>query len=634
MIKYGFVFLICISILFLGLTLPETFLDPTRDPVPNNQKVAHSSHCAGCHGYDETGLALVDSEGNDVSIFDDWQVSMMGLSAYDPFWRATIAHEVSQYPSAKSAIESTCLKCHSPLGSIQAHLDGRLYSYELMLEDSLGLDGVSCSACHQQPAQNLGKGHSGNFTIDTNRVLFGQFPNPFQGPMQLYVGFEPKFSDHIYSSGVCAGCHTLITETLQIDGSLTGNFFVEQATYHEWLNSSYPAQGKECQTCHLPFISDGVVIATDFKVLEKRKPFGLHQYFGANTAMLDMMKENRVLLGLPEGPPEQAWDESIANNRQSLSNAAELTLSPLTIDNDTLYFTVQVKNKTGHKLPSGYPSRLAWLQIILKEEHGQDTLYANGQLDAQGKISGRNFPYEPHHQVSTSSDDVQIYEMVMGDINGQLTTRLNAAFEPLKDNRLLPLGFRTDHSTYDTVAVWGGANQDPEYSIASALGQDIIEYRIPLHGNNGVGELDVSLRYQTLPSRWMSDLFEHDSISEVAQFKSMYQDYTTFQELIDLIHIDSIDLSPSAIDPIESITSLALFPNPLTGTTLHVSLTNQKLLTNGLRFEIITSSGVSIQKGVFTQRIMMDPTLPDGVYFFILYDDQSRLMCIKPFALL
>ncbi len=634
MIKFGFVFLISMSILLLGSALPDTFLDPTRDPVPNSQKVAHSSHCAGCHGYDETGLALVDADGNDVSIYDDWQISMMGLSAYDPFWRATITHEVSQYPAAKSAIESTCLKCHAPLGTIQAHLDGRPYSYDLMLEDSLGLDGVSCSACHQQPAQNLGKGFSGNFSIDTNRVLFGQFPNPFQGPMQIYVGFEPKFSDHIYSSGVCAGCHTLITETLRDDGSPSGNYFVEQATYHEWLNSSYPAQGKECQTCHLPFISDGVVIATDFKVLEKRKPFGLHQYFGANTAMLDLMKTNKAMLGLPEGPPEQAWEESIVNNRESLANAAALTISPMTIDNDTLVFTVQVKNKTGHKFPSGYPSRLAWLQIVLLDENGQDTIYANGLLNAQGNIIGRSFPFEPHHQISTSSDEVQIYEMVMGDMNGQLTTRLNAAFEPLKDNRLLPLGFRTDHAAYDTVAVWGDALLDPEFAGGSALGQDIIEYRIPLNGNTGTADLDISLRYQSLPSRWMNDLFEHDSISEVAQFKSMYQDYKAFQELIDRKFIDSIDLLPSAIDPIESITSLELFPNPLTGTTLRVSVSNQKWLSEGLQFEIITTTGALVQKGALSQTITVDRNLPKGVYFFILVDDMSRRMCLKPFVLL
>ena len=197
MIKYSIFIGAILSVVILGLTLP---LPPYRDPVPASLKVAHSIHCAGCHSADSTGQALVDLQGNDVSIMDDWQISMMGLSARDPFWRATLAHEVNAFPTAKTDIESACLRCHAPLGSIQHRLDGLPYSFEDMLHDSLGLDGVSCSACHQQPAEGLGTGHSGFFNVDTNRLLFGQYPNPFKGPMQIYVGFEPEFSDHIYSS--------------------------------------------------------------------------------------------------------------------------------------------------------------------------------------------------------------------------------------------------------------------------------------------------------------------------------------------------------------------------------------------------------------------------------------------------
>nr|MBP6680378.1 hypothetical protein [Saprospiraceae bacterium] len=109
------VIILCLSatIILVGLTLPVNPPGPRGGPVPLTQKVAHSSHCSGCHGVDDTGLALVDGDGNDVSIFDDWRISMMGLSARDPFWRATMAHEVNLYPSAKQAIETTCLKCHS-----------------------------------------------------------------------------------------------------------------------------------------------------------------------------------------------------------------------------------------------------------------------------------------------------------------------------------------------------------------------------------------------------------------------------------------------------------------------------------------------------------------------------------------
>ena len=130
-------------VIVLGLSFTDDLPDPTRGPVPESQKVAHSSHCSGCHGVDETGFALVDYAGHDVSIFDDWQISMMGLSARDPFWRATMAHEVIQYPQAKEEIETTCLKCHSPLGSYEARRNGLPYSYDIMITDSLGLYGVS-----------------------------------------------------------------------------------------------------------------------------------------------------------------------------------------------------------------------------------------------------------------------------------------------------------------------------------------------------------------------------------------------------------------------------------------------------------------------------------------------------------
>lgn len=629
----GLTLLISISILLLGLTQSGQFRGPQRGPVPASQKVAHSSHCAGCHGFDETGQALVDAQGHDVNIYDDWQISMMGLSARDPFWRATMTHEVTQYPAAQEAIEGTCLKCHAPLGNIQAHLDGQSYSYVKMLADSLGLDGVSCSACHQQPAEGLGSGHSGNFIIDTNRIFFGQYANPFLGPMQIYVGFEPVFSDHIVKSGVCAGCHTLITETLHEDGTPSGHSFVEQATYHEWLNSSYPAQGKECQTCHMPFIKDPVVIATDFLSLFEREPYGLHQFFGANTAMLDLMKNNKELLDMPTIPSEQAWQESIANNRLSLSNAAAISMSPVTVLNDTLYFELSIKNKTGHKLPSGYPSRLAWLQIILIDGTTHDTLYSNGLMDAAGHIAGRDYPFEPHHQVSTSGADVQIYEMAMGDINGQLTTRLNAAYQPLKDNRILPVGFSRSAMVYDTVAIWGNANDDDDYNTGSSNGMDVIEYRIPLGGNEGIVNMDISLRYHSIPSRWMEDLFAHDTVQQVALFKNLYDGYETFDEVIDSIGLRDIDLSTTSTAPVISSQFISIAPNPATGHSIHVLFSDDLQRMEKLTYRIIDINGKMIQRGQLSEKIDLSPGITTGVYY-LLVDSRQQTMAIKAFIVL
>ena len=621
------------TILILGLTFPGGPDGQDRVPVPAQQKVAHSSHCSGCHGVDETGLALVDGAGNDVSIFDDWQISMMGLASRDPFWRATVTHEVNLYPSAQSAIETTCLKCHAPLGSFESRRLGQPYTFENMLSDTLGLDGVSCSACHQQPANAIGNDFSGNYTLDTNRILFGHYPNPFKGPMQIYVGFEPEFSDHIYSSGVCAGCHTLVTETLQPDGMPSGNFFVEQATYHEWLNSSFSSQGKECQSCHMPFINDEVIIATDFAALEPRQPYGLHQFFGANTAMLELMRDNQETLNLPHPEGSHAWDESITNNRKSLASAAELDIASMYVFGDTLYLSLSVRNRSGHKLPSGYPSRLAWLELSLQVSGSKDLIYVNGQLDENGNIEGRDLPYEPHHEISRSSDDVQIYEMAMSDLSGHLTTRLNAAFEPLKDNRLLPLGFNRNHSAYDTVAVWGEATSDPDYSAQSSDGMDRIEYRIPLQGHKGFGSLEIKLNYQTLPARWMADLFTNDTLELVGQFKSMYQDYKAHHELIDMVLLDSIDLSTSAISPVLDVLAFSLKPNPTDGQWLDILLNHGYGQLENLRYQITDIEGKVLQAASFSERIDLPPSIKKGVYYYALFD-QRRLIAVKPFVVL
>jgi len=564
--KFRLLALILIGIGVLGLRDPE---NPKRDPVPGDLIVAPSIHCEGCHGFDPTGVAMHDEAGNDVNIFDDWQVSMMALSARDPFWRATLQHEVSLYPAAQEEIEQTCLKCHAPLGSQQRTFDGLGYSYQEMLGDSLGLDGVSCAACHQQTPESYGRSHSGNITLNTERLIYGPHPEPLEGPMDLYVGFRPVYTDLIYSSGVCAGCHTLITGTLDETGTPTGNHFVEQATYHEWVNSSYAFQGIECQNCHLPVIQDSVILAIDLKDLQKRSPFGVHQFQGANTAMLTLMGENQEALELPAVSSE-AWGQSISGNRESLRSAAEIRIAAYRAEADTLYLNVAVMNKAGHKLPSGYPSRVAWLQVILRSDISGDTIYANGLLNPDGNISGRDQPYEQHHTISRSAADVQIYEMVMADSDGNITTRLNAAHVSQKDNRLLPKGFRTNHAVYDTVAIRGAALDDPDYGAFSTLGMDQIEYRIPLNGVDGLADLHVALRYHTFPMRWMRDLFENDGIPAVGAFKNMYTGYETFTELIDSVGVEDIVLEPSTVNDLYN-DQIRVFPNPVVGRRIYIN---------------------------------------------------------------
>jgi len=228
---------------------------------------------------------------------------------------------------------------------------------------------------------------------------------------------------------------------------------------------------------------------------------------------------------------------------------------------------------------------------------------------------------------------VQIYEMVMSDLGGHLTTRLNAAFKPLKDNRLLPTGFRVNHTVFDTVATWGNVNEDPDFTTESNNGLDRIEYRIPLNGKKGLADLSVSLRYQTLPTRWMADLFNNDTIEQVAQFKSMYQGYEGFNEVINQIMIDSIDLSTTSISPIESISIFTLSPNPVTNRKIYIRLSSPYDSRSNLHYRIIDLHGMILQKGSMNENIELNSGISEAVYYFVLFD-RNRLVSIKPFVVL
>ena len=64
--------------------------------------------------------------------------------------------------------------------------------------------------------------------------------------------------------------------------------------------------------------------------------------------------------------------------------------------------------------------------------------------------------FEPHYLEITDPDQVQIYEDIMVDYAGAVTTGLLWGVEYVKDNRLLPRGF--DKATAsDDVAVKGEA---------------------------------------------------------------------------------------------------------------------------------------------------------------------------------
>jgi hypothetical protein len=492
-------------------------------PIGPGEYFLPSPRCGGCHGKDSLGWANVNEDLVDVNLYDRWSASMMGLSAKDPLWRAKVSHEKLVNPAHGMALEDKCTSCHAPMGHYNAHYNGA--SHYLISDfdnDSLGIDGVSCAGCHTIGANGLGTTFSGEIPYDTTRHIYGPFVSPMVGPMQLYTGYTPTYSPHIEDSKVCASCHTLLTHTADLNGNLTGGEFVEQATYHEYKNSVYSQNNTTCQNCHMARIEDPIMIANGYLSLTPRTPFNQHSFAGANQFMLKLIKANKNSLGIDV--PDFKFDTTlIATNKMLKEKSVNLTLHFDSVANDSAYFRVKLVNKAGHKFPSGYPSRRAILQFVVKDNNN-DTVFKSGIFHSDYSVAGENPAFEPHHQIINQNGVSQIYEMVMGDVNANYTSVLERAAITLKDNRLTPIGFTTSHQSYDTVKISLDALADPDFNKISGVegsGTDEVHFHVPIAGINATINATARIIYQTLPPKFVSELFTFNSAA-IDTFRNMF----------------------------------------------------------------------------------------------------------------
>ncbi len=111
-----------------------------------------------------------------------------------------------------------------------------------------------------------------------------------------------------------------------------------------------------------------------------------------------------------------------------------------------------------------------------------------------------DLPFEQHYLQINKQDEIQIYEAVPVDINGNVTYTLLKASTFVKDNRIPPIGFKTAHSSYDSTAIFGNALNDPDFNKSAGYegtGTDITTFRIPVTGLTAV-RITAEVCYQTL----------------------------------------------------------------------------------------------------------------------------------------
>ncbi|MBN2241999.1 MAG: hypothetical protein JW793_04860 [Acidobacteria bacterium] len=495
-----------------------------------------SDGCMACHN------GLTAPSGMDVSIGTDWRASMMANSARDPYWQAAVRREVMDHPAAAKAIENECSICHMPMARYEAKTAGTPFGIFVNLQRAaagsraamLAFDGVSCTACHQIENEGLGvrESFTGGFVIDTDlqiggRSVFGPFAvdEGRRTIMRSSSGFIPVQSLHLGDSEICATCHTLYTHTLNAAGEVIGEL-PEQVPYLEWRHSGYsPGQG--CPSCHLPAVETDVAISSVLG--QPRSGLSRHAFRGGNFFMPRILNRYRELTNVTALPQE--FEIASGGTVEHLkTGTARLAIKNLGISRGKLSAEVEIENLAGHKLPTAYPSRRVWIHFTVRDRHG-DLIFQSGSLSRDGSIQGNDNDrnagdYEQHYEEIDDPEKVQIYEAVMEDSEGQVTTGLLRGIRYVKDNRLLPKGFDKSKADRD-ISVQGRAREDESF-IGSG---DRILYTVSLKHDAGPYTVQAELLYQPIGFRWARNL-ELQEADETGKFVSFYNSMADISAIV------------------------------------------------------------------------------------------------------
>jgi hypothetical protein len=486
-----------------------------------------SDRCVACHN------GMRTKSGEDISIGFDWRASMMANSARDPYWQGSVRRESLDHPESKPAIENECSVCHMPIIHLQAQVKGRKAEIFAHLpfnpdnkDNAAAEDGVSCSVCHQIANEKLGTRESfnGAFAVDTpqsddQRPEYGPFAIDagHQRVMQSSTGgFLPTPGAHVRESALCGTCHTLYTQSLGPEGREIATF-PEQMPFLEWLHSDYPSKSS-CQSCHMPEVREKVPVTALFG--EPREGMHRHEFVAANFFMQRVLNNYRADLRVAALPQEL----TMAANRTVTflqTQSARVSIRNLESTSSGLSMQVFVENLSGHKLPTAYPSRRVWLYVAVRDRNGQ-AVFESGALNPDGSIKGnRNdsdpLQFEPHYQEITSPEQVQIYEPILKDSAGHVTTGLLSAIGYLKDNRLLPSGFSKQNAEKD-IAVIGEAANDPNFTDKGS----VVQYSVSTAGAAGPFHVQAELWYQPIGFRWAHNLAPYIA-EEPQRFVSYYE---------------------------------------------------------------------------------------------------------------
>ncbi|MCB1041935.1 MAG: hypothetical protein KDC35_03290 [Acidobacteria bacterium] len=423
---------------------------------------------------------------------------------------------------------------------------------------------------------------TGRFERGPANEFFGPYDDVAQVPMDRTLGVKPVFHEFVTDSQLCGTCHTInlpnigatddafpvLNAAEQNPAFKDYQHSIEQATFLEWQNSSFaqnPGQPNSkfasCQDCHMPRNFETVdgsinipqvttqiaaIQDANFPEADNRLPledidiplrdtYKRHEHVGLNVFLLEMFDQFPQILGVDKNDymtsADNGVDLAIENMiLQAQQETLDLSVELKEVNKEGLQAKVTLTNKTGHRFPSGVAFRRAFVEFLVFE--GDEVVWGSGRTNSVGVIvdeHGQPLPteflpnadsYQRHHQVIKRQDQVQIYEELNQNAQHEFTTSFVHRVFDIKDNRLLPHGWRASpFFKKDREVIFQfmeatdpkGTGDDPDYMDQGPdfIGQDslVYEVRFGKKVNPKKVRVQATVYSQAIPPSWLHQRF-------------------------------------------------------------------------------------------------------------------------------
>lgn len=312
--------------------------------------------------YPASAFAPSSSCGCHAGLVSDWSRSMHAQALTDPLYLYKLDKAREE---AGDEVAAFCDTCHGAIAMMAGEFDDRDFS-------EVGGEGVTCDLCHQVTGRT---DPIGNISIvvqpdGTRRAQFDDAVSPWH---------ETAYSAFHETAEFCGMCHN-------VDHPFNG--LPLEATYTEWAEGPYAAEGTKCQDCHMT-PGAGVTKPTPGKAAAggPERPHIYQMTFAGGN----------VVLG----------DADLAEERLKGAATLDVKTSEVVPSGEPVSTTVTITNSgAGHYLPTGLTDvRRVWVELVATDEGGNETLLGKREFHTVFKDAEGNYPAEIWDAVAVESDD-------------------------------------------------------------------------------------------------------------------------------------------------------------------------------------------------------------------------------------